>query len=105
MDPRPLCRDMSHFVGGDIKTRSRTAKHYSRTARPTKYYLTDFNISRQYSVRNAPEFLEDMIKGRDKSVPEFRSDPLRLHNPFPTDVYYLGNAIRQTLLKVNLLKF
>lgn len=74
------------------------AKHLTRTQRPVKYYLIDFGISRRYDPKDGPPF-EDPIYGGDKSVPEFaRSlDPC---DPFPTDVYYLGNMIRRHFLVV-----
>ncbi|KAJ7092074.1 kinase-like domain-containing protein [Mycena belliarum] len=68
------------------------AKFYNRTRRPPKYYLIDFGISRQYSTRSPPP-LEPPIAGGDKSVPEFR-DP-KPCDPFPTDIYFLGNMIRR----------
>lgn len=71
------------------------AKRFTRTFRPTRYYLIDFGLSRRYSSRNA---LDQPIRGGDKSAPEHR---LRnLCNPFYTDIYYLGNLIREGFLKV-----
>jgi len=71
-------------------------KHYTRTQRPVKYYLTDFGISRRYNPDDGPP-LEDPILGGDKTVPEFQAS-LDACNPFPTDVYYIGNMIRKTFL-------
>ncbi|KAJ7782445.1 kinase-like domain-containing protein [Mycena maculata] len=71
--------------------------YLTRTQKPVKYYLIDFGLSRKYppGVR-AP--LEPIILGGDKSVPEFRAKPgeeLPLEcDPFPTDVYYIGNVLR-----------
>ena len=73
-------------------------KHYARTQRPVKYYFTDFGISRRYNPDDGPP-LEPPIYGGDKTVPEFRVS-LNACNPFPTDVYYLGNMIRRTFLEV-----
>ena len=71
------------------------ARRFTRTSRPTRYYLIDFGLSRRYSSRNA---LDQPIRGGDKSAPEHR---LRnLCNPFHTDIYYLGNLIRERFLKV-----
>ena len=72
--------------------------HYTRTQRPVKYYFTDFGISRRYNPDDGPP-LEDPIYGGDKTAPEFQVS-LDACNPFPTDVYYLGNAIRETFLGV-----
>lgn len=45
MDPRPLYPQMYHPIDRlrDMDLRKK-AKNYSRTARPTKYYLTDFGL-------------------------------------------------------------
>lgn len=75
-----------------------SAQHKTRTQRPPKYYFIDFGISRRYNPENGSP-LEDPIRGGDRSVPEFRD----LHtpcNPFPTDIYYIGNMIRQDFLQV-----
>lgn len=73
-------------------------KHRTRTRHPVKYYYIDFGISRRYNPADGPP-LEDPIWGGDKTVPEFHKslDPC---NPFPTDIYYLGNMIRQGFLIV-----
>jgi serine/threonine protein kinase len=71
------------------------AKRYTRTSRPTKYYLIDFGSSRRYSSRNA---LDQPIRGSDKSAPEHRLG--NLCNPFHTDIYYLGNVVRERFFKV-----
>ena len=73
------------------------AKHKTRTQRPVKYYLIDFGISRRYEPDVVP--LEDPIWGGDKTVPEFQNSDEPC-NPFPTDVYYLGNLIREDFIKV-----
>jgi len=44
-------------------------------------------------------YLEYPIMGGDKSVPEFRTGGGEACNPFPTDVYYLGNMIREHFLQ------
>jgi hypothetical protein len=73
------------------------AKHYTRTERPPKYYFIDFGISRRYNPKDGPP-LEDPIFGGDKTVPEFQTS-IAPCNPFPTDVYYLGNMIRLDFIK------
>jgi hypothetical protein len=74
-------------------------KHYTRTQRPPKYYLIDFGISRRYSPDDTSPS-EYPILGGDKSVPEFRKSADKC-NPYPTDVYYLGNMIRQDFMQVS----
>ena len=75
-----------------------TARSYTRTQRPPKYYLIDFGISRKYDPAEGHP-LEQPIFGGDKSVPEFHRslDPC---DPYPTDVYYAGNLIREDFLDV-----
>lgn len=101
-DPRLLYPQMFHPVLFDMRRDNIdwSAKYYSRTARPPKYYLIDFGLSRKYKPEDAP-FLEYPILGGDKSVPEFRVSVDR-QDPFPTDVYYIGNVIREHLMNVRL---
>ncbi|KAL0952414.1 hypothetical protein HGRIS_006688 [Hohenbuehelia grisea] len=94
MDASNMYIDRYHpfrqYVKHDLSGR---ARHYTRTQRPVKYYLTDFGLSRKYDPQDGVP-LEPPILGGDKSVPEYQdSDEPR--NPFPADVYYLGNVIRE----------
>jgi hypothetical protein len=75
------------------------AKHYSRTDRPPKYYLIDFGLSRRYDPADTSP-REEPIWGGDKTVPEFQNsnDPV---DPFPTDIYYLGNLVRKDFLQAS----
>lgn len=77
----------------------RPAPYRSRMASRPKYFFIDFGLSRQYDPADA-EPLEDVIRGGDKTVPEFQDDDTGPLNPFPTDIYYLGNMIRETFLEV-----
>lgn len=99
MDPRPLYPNLFHFVSPWMRRdMSGSPKHYTRTRRPTKYYFIDFGLSRKYDPTNkAPRAWP--IWGADKTVPEFHksTDPC---DPFPTDVYYLGNTLRTVFFKV-----
>jgi hypothetical protein len=74
------------------------AKYLTRTQRPPKYYFVDFGIARRYDPANGPP-LELPIEGGDRTVPEFQTSNDAC-DPFPTDVYYLGNLIRQEFLEV-----
>lgn len=71
--------------------------HLTRTQRPPKYYLIDFGLSRRYDATEENP-LEYPIFGGDKSVPEFQKNVDVPMNPFPTDIYYLGNVIREQFL-------
>ncbi|KAI0363369.1 hypothetical protein BV20DRAFT_147088 [Pilatotrama ljubarskyi] len=99
MDPRAMFPEMYHPVATNKKRDfSGLAKSYTRTRRPTRYLLTDFGLSRKYSADETnPQ--EIPILGADRTVPEFQDDETTPRNPFPTDVYYLGNMIRQDFLK------
>ncbi|KIM75907.1 hypothetical protein PILCRDRAFT_13116 [Piloderma croceum F 1598] len=75
----------------------RLAKHFSRTERPPMYYFIDFGISCRYGPDDkAP--LELPIRGGDKTVPEFIDDINLPRNPFQTDIYYVGNLIRESVI-------
>ncbi|KAH7906825.1 hypothetical protein BJ138DRAFT_1071218 [Hygrophoropsis aurantiaca] len=93
MDANSLYIDAFHPCQPDRKRDfTGDARHYTRTQRPPKYYFIDFGISRRYERSNTKP-LEYPIWGGDKTVPEFQksNEPM---DPFPTDVYYLGNLIR-----------
>jgi hypothetical protein len=75
------------------------ATHLTRTKRPTRYYLVDFGISRRYNPQDGTP-IEAPIWGGDKTVPEFQNSN-EPRNPFPTDIYYLGNLIRETFIQVS----
>jgi len=72
------------------------AKRYTRTQRPTRYYLVDFGLSCQYDSRNS---LDDPLPGGDNSAPEQQLE--RPCNPFHTDIYDFGNVIRERFLEVS----
>lgn len=102
MDPKPTFPDMFH----PVKTKKSldwkgSAKYYTRTARPTRYIFIDFGLSVKYTSEDG-EPMACPIQGGDKSVPEFQGDgKLKPNNPFPTDIYYLGNLIREDFLQVS----
>ena len=97
LDPTPLYPNLYHplvpFLTKDLKS---WAKHYSRTTHPPRYYLIDFGLSRQYDPKNGPP-QEYPIWGGDKTVPEFQNSD-EVCDPFPTDIYYLGNMIRENFV-------
>ncbi|KAI0296108.1 kinase-like domain-containing protein [Multifurca ochricompacta] len=70
------------------------AKRYTRTQQAPRYYLIDFGLSRWYPSRDA---LDKPLRGGDKSAPEHEGG--RLCNPFHTDIYYIGNLVRQSFMK------
>ncbi|SRR5216684_8640856 len=99
LDPSGMYPDGFHPIKiNRSKDFKGTAARYDRTQRPPRYYLIDFGLSRQYSSRNV---LDKPLRGGDKSAPEHRHG--RLCNPFHTDIYYLGNLIRERFIMVLLL--
>lgn len=78
-------------------------RHYSRTERPPRYCFIDYGISSRYTD-DGPH-LEYPIKGGDKTAPEHAIlvDGFRVRcDPFPTDIYYLGNLIKKHFLEPNI---
>jgi hypothetical protein len=82
-----LSRDFTHRV-----------TPHNRYKYPPTYYLIDFGISRHYPNRSGP-VTEQIICGLDKTVPE-HEDPLKPCDPFATDVYLIGNLVRQNFIEV-----
>jgi hypothetical protein len=74
----------------------------SRTLKPVKYYLIDYGLSKVYKSEDAP-FLENPGWGGDRSVPEFQTVEPHPVNPFPVDVYCVGNVARRYFLEVRIL--
>jgi len=75
------------------------ARFRTRTQRPPRYFLIDFGLSRHYDHSIAKP-MEVPIWGADKEVPEFQNsnDPC---DPFATDVFYIGNAIKKDFVDLN----
>ena len=99
LDPSNMYPESFHPVR---LSRSRDFRHkakaYTRTRRPSRYLLIDFGLSRYYDPANGPP-LDKPLRGGDKSAPEHQ-DGKTLCNPFPTDVYYLGNLVREYFMQV-----
>ena len=89
-DPEPLYPKSYHPVltRYDANLRFR-ASHYSRTFRPTKYYLIDFGYSRRFDSKDGIRL--GGVVGQDDSVPEMSLTVP--YDPFPVDVYHLGNML------------
>ena len=104
MDPLLLYPQLYHPTN-DKMTRdyTRGVRPYTRTERPTTYYFIDFGLSRRYE-REVTNPLEMPIFGGDRTVLEFEGDGYKQPcDPFPTDVYYIGNRFREEFLQVKLL--
>lgn len=106
MDASSLYPDGFHPVALD-KNPSFTgsAKHYTRTQQPPRYYLVDFSLSRQY-IPVSGRLLQRPVLGADTTVPEFQGEGLyNYSDPFSTDVYCIGNLIRTDFLVVRAVHF
>ena len=99
MDARHLYSERYHpFQPSRKLDMSGPSKATARTSRPVRYYLADFGLSRKYRPEERPP-LEDIIIGGDKTVPEFETRDEC--DPFPTDVYTVGNLIRERFTEVS----
>ncbi|KAF5326222.1 hypothetical protein D9611_000736 [Ephemerocybe angulata] len=78
---------------------------FKKTVTPTKtrtegrprYYIIDFGLSRRYDGSKNPPYEITPMYGTDITVPEFQNLE-KAHNPFPVDVYCLGNMIKNRVL-------
>jgi hypothetical protein len=93
--PHPYAIRKTRDFSAEAKARS------TRTCTPVKYYFVDFGLSRRYNPEDGQP-LELPRWGGDKSVPEFLAADTPC-DPFPVDVYCLGNVIRQSFLEVRYL--
>lgn len=78
---------------------SRPAHYISRTLARPKYYFVDFGISREFDASELPVRIRITLGG-DKSPPEHAEENGSC-DPFPTDVYYLGNLAREEFLQAS----
>ena len=100
-DPSGMFPEGHHPVQLDRRPNFKgKAKRYSRTERPPWYYLIDFGLSRRYSSQNV---MDEPLRGGDRSAPEHQRG--WRCNPFQTDIYYLGNLIRDNFMKVGRTNF
>lgn len=100
MDPSAMFPQQFH-PAVDLMNRefSAYAKRYTRTVRPTRYYWTDFGLSRRYAADDKDP-LEVPMFGCDKTVPGFRENASAPRNILQMNVYYLGSMIRTDFLTV-----
>jgi hypothetical protein len=99
MDAAPLFPKSYHpFHIHRTRDFTKKTKHYSRTARPVKYYITDLGVSKRYDPEGRPP-LARPLWGADRSVPEFLKSMETPCDPFAVDVYCLGNLARESFLE------
>ncbi|KAH9476241.1 hypothetical protein JR316_0011812 [Psilocybe cubensis] len=97
MDPTEMYPEGFHPVEyqSNRDLTGRAYQKYTRTERPPKYYWIDFGLSVRFDKSDKfPQAIT--LRGGDKSAPEFRdlANVYTKRDPFPTDIYYLGNLIR-----------
>ncbi|KAH9850490.1 kinase-like domain-containing protein [Lenzites betulinus] len=98
-DPRPMYPRMFHpLVTYRTRDWKGSAKHSTRTAHPVRYYFIDFGISVKFNPDEGPPRAHP-IRGGDKTAPEIVNWNGELLDPFPTDIYYLGNMLRTYVLQ------
>jgi hypothetical protein len=99
MDSRPLYDAPVHPMDPSMKRDfSGSPRTSTRTANPVRYHIIDFGISERFDASDQHP-VADPILGGDKTVPEFK-DIRGPMDPFPTDVYYVGNLIRVQFTEV-----
>lgn len=79
------------------------AKHFSRTERPPRYLIIDFGISVRFLGDSPPRELA--VWGGDGDLPPEIQQQGAEYDPFPADVFYLGNIIKHHFTKVRLASF
>ncbi|EIN06250.1 hypothetical protein PUNSTDRAFT_127605 [Punctularia strigosozonata HHB-11173 SS5] len=98
LDPRDMYPASFHPArpekSGDGKA---PARYFTRTQRPSRYYLIDFGLSQLYPPGEPA--IAFPTRGGDRTVPEFAADYDADYDPFPVDVYYLGNWVREYIIK------
>ena len=101
MDGSNLCIDAFHPVDPIMKRDfSGFARFKTRTERPPKYYFIDFGLSCRFnSIFNAFDL---PAKAGDSEVPELLNYSCP-SNPFPIDVFCMGNTIKRDFLVVSIL--
>jgi serine/threonine protein kinase len=101
MDPKALGIPDFHF-SRQYMNRDGSAPvkaKYRRTERWPRYYLIDFGFSSQYAPEEMPPSVAP-LPASDPSLPELAAATHRF-DPFPSDVYYIGNWIRMELVDVS----
>ncbi len=76
------------------------AKYKARSQTSPRYYIIDFGLSIRYEDTEKPTVAYP-VRGQDKTVPEFVQGVDGTYDPFPTDIYYLGNFIREHFFEVS----
>ncbi|KAA1478173.1 hypothetical protein DENSPDRAFT_660444 [Dentipellis sp. KUC8613] len=101
MDPSKMYPKSFHPIKTD-KNRDLHGKapHMTRTDCAPRYYLIDFGLSDRFDPHSA-HWPPVSVKthGADRTAPELNHSPDELYDPFPTDIYYIGNVVRTEFLE------
>ncbi|TFY71477.1 hypothetical protein EVG20_g1544 [Dentipellis fragilis] len=103
MDATPMYPEPWHPV--ELKRRrdwKGKAQHWTRTEHPVKYYYIDYGLSQHFKSDSSQTWppLTLPAHGGDKTAPENQQDKWNTPcNPFATDIYYLGNLIRESFMQ------
>ena len=97
-DPAPLFPDGFHPVFAHyLPDLSGAAYPIPRSSVDIKYYFIDFGISRLYDPGDEHLVVGD--DGADQDVPEMSN--VDEYDPFPADVFILGNVFRKHFIPVS----
>lgn len=86
----PVFTSFALNLSGELRSRWRVDV-------PIKYYFIDFGISTRF--RKSDDSLVLGVAGRDQSVPELSST--EKYDPFKTDIYIIGNTLREEFYNVS----
>ncbi|KAF6758073.1 kinase-like domain-containing protein [Ephemerocybe angulata] len=99
MDPSLFTIPFHPFMDSERLDFKGSAKaKYTRTQHRPRYYIIDYGLSARYEENEMPPSEVMGAYGSDRTVPEHAS-PDEPHNPFPIDIYCLGNLIRREILQ------
>jgi hypothetical protein len=100
MDARGMYPEGWHFTHLDYTEDFKPLNSiFTRTERPPKYYWIDFGVSATYD-RSKPT-VDAICGGGDKNPPEHQNRAtMKTADPFPTDIFYLGNLFQEHFLDV-----
>jgi hypothetical protein len=102
MDATPLFPEPWHPVEPSMKADwSGPSQPLSRKDHPVKYYFIDFGMSKQFDLEKGPPRVLPLRAGGLQRAPEFKGKGFDVEqDPFPTDVWYIGNFVREEFLVV-----
>lgn len=81
----------------DSKGRRKIKAKLRMYVEPIKYYFIDFGISLKYGPNEPHEAVGH--DGQDQELPELHKD-IKYYDPFPADVFILGNLYKRNFTKV-----